>query len=60
MPISALPAYDDNMSSILKQEISMLHSPMTAGMLLLGLVISTTYVLCSGDVLAHIPLFFAH
>lgn len=36
----------------------MSHHPITGSTLLLGLVASTTWLLCSADVLAHLPLFF--
>lgn len=38
----------------------MSHHPITSGALLLGLVASTTWLLCSADVLGHLPLLFAH
>jgi len=38
----------------------MSHHPFASSALLLGLVASTTWLLCSADVLAHIPLFFSY
>jgi len=44
----------------MSKEIIMSHHPIAGSALLLGLVATSTFLLCSADVLSHIPLFFAH